>query len=62
MLTRQEEGWGPPPPILDLKTTFLPLKIHWISVAKRPNKDDLKGLKRWYKAKQNKPPKGVDHP
>ena len=40
MQTREEEG-GQPPPIWDLKTTFLPLIMHWILVVKRPNKDCL---------------------
>ena len=33
MQTRYEEG-GPPPPILVLKTNFLPLKFLWNSVLK----------------------------
>lgn len=55
--TREEEG-GQPPPILGHKTHFLPLKIHWILVVKRPNKDCLKGLKRWHQAEAKRHTRG----
>ena len=43
--TKQEkERGGHPPLILALKIVFQPLKIHWISVARRPNKACNKGL------------------
>ena len=43
--TRNKER-GPPPPILNLKTKFLPLKFPWNSMVKRAQKVVSKGFEK----------------
>ena len=50
---QEKESGGHPPLILALKIVFQPLKIHWISVARRPNKACNWGLGVRLKTRDN---------
>ena len=59
--TRHNEK-RPPPPILDLKTKFLPLKFPWNLVVKRAQKVASKSFERWYKRLHKPKSKRGDNP
>ena len=60
MTTKQvKERGGHPPLIWRLKIVFQPLKIHWISVARWPNKACNKSLGVGLKTRDNQAYKGA---